>query len=115
MDLDRLRRAADTRPGYATYPSTEPGSPSWWSRPGEECVLVVRQGVGMVCVHADHRHPQTWPAPAMPAPPPAAPATADNQTGAPGKLDPERLAEALTAALTTPRRRWWHWFRRASR
>lgn len=33
MDLERLRRVAATRPGYATYPKTEPGSPSWWRRP----------------------------------------------------------------------------------
>lgn len=31
--MDELRRTADTRPGYATYPDSRPGSPSWWRRP----------------------------------------------------------------------------------
>ncbi|MER7164517.1 hypothetical protein ABT336_00340 [Micromonospora sp. NPDC000207] len=33
MDDAQLRRVAATRPGYATYPETAPGSPSWWDRP----------------------------------------------------------------------------------
>lgn len=33
MDDDQLRAVAATRPGYATYPDTRPGSPSWWRRP----------------------------------------------------------------------------------
>ncbi|QDY06145.1 hypothetical protein FJK98_02345 [Micromonospora sp. HM134] len=33
MDDDQLRKLAHTRPGYATYPDSAPGSPSWWRRP----------------------------------------------------------------------------------
>ena len=29
-DGQAWRRTAATRPGYATYPQTAPGSPSWW-------------------------------------------------------------------------------------
>lgn len=38
MDDNQLRATAATRPGYATYPATRPGSPSWWLRevPGTE-------------------------------------------------------------------------------
>ncbi|MEU4781049.1 hypothetical protein [Micromonospora sp. NPDC023633] len=32
MDDEQLRAVAATRPGYATYPDTRPGSPSWWRR-----------------------------------------------------------------------------------
>ncbi|MFI2663710.1 hypothetical protein [Micromonospora carbonacea] len=32
MDDNQLRAVAATRPGYATYPDTRPGSPSWWRR-----------------------------------------------------------------------------------
>jgi hypothetical protein len=117
VNLDRLRTVAATRPGYATYPTTAPGSPSWWSRPGEECVLVVRPGLGLVCVHDDHEHPQTWPAPIIPTARTAAPVAADDQNGRPGEIRADRLGEALAAALSTPRRRWWHRFapRRADR
>lgn len=33
MDDQQLRALAATRPGYATYPNSRPGSPSWWRHP----------------------------------------------------------------------------------
>ncbi|SCL32081.1 hypothetical protein GA0070616_4384 [Micromonospora nigra] len=32
MTDEQLRRVAATRPGFATYPTSRPGTPSWWRR-----------------------------------------------------------------------------------
>lgn len=92
MDRDHLRRVADTRPGYATYPDTRPGSPHWLRprQPGP-CTWADRPGAGLICVRADHRHNDQVV---------AVPAAVEQAT--------PRPATAPTAAAATPSRRWWH-------
>jgi hypothetical protein len=101
VDHDRLRAIAATRPGYATYPDTRPGSP-YWLRPRQPspCTWAVRPGAGLLCVRADHQHHDQ----AVTAVAPAAAVV-------------EAPASAAVTAVAPPRRRWWQWLtrRRADR
>lgn len=145
MDRERLRQVAATRPGYATYPDTAPGSPSWWQRPTHGQRLVP-EGVASV----------PPPAKAVPAPPPpsagapvsTAPAAVATEAHTWTTADVERVCAGLGVTiqpwqaqmlqqlfnepyggvrprppaptgwitLTEPPARWWHRFtRRAGR
>lgn len=120
------RRTADSRPGYATYPTTPPGNPSWWRHdPGRGLSPIARVMAGL-----DH-----------PGPPPV-----DGEkcakwcgfchlgTGGPEQLPPISYADQLIARhgepmrdaidqariryeadkerARNPRRRWWHRYTR---
>jgi hypothetical protein len=86
----RLRLVADTRPGYATYPDTPPGSPRWPRQP-EPCTWALREGAGLVCLRADHQH--------------CAP-TGSVVLTAVAAPDPQPTGFITTAV--PPARRWWH-------
>ncbi|MEU6387681.1 hypothetical protein ABZ847_29460 [Streptomyces bauhiniae] len=93
-DDDQLRKLAHTRPGYATYPDSAPGTPSWWLRHGhphptrtlrpDDCLIVAREGAGLMCARPNHEHSPA----ARPAPP--------TPTG------------FITLVEPPARRRWWH-------
>jgi hypothetical protein len=107
--VDELRHLADTRPGYATYPTSKPGSPSWWQRHGQQ----------PPARPTPDRRPWTGPQPLMSFGPPMILAPVDEQ-------DDEQDADELRAAIadlgladrvvkvgpdvTTVHepRRWWH-------
>lgn len=139
MDRDRLRAIADTRPGYATYPKTEQGSPSWWRRPlpGQQLVTEAVDAI-----------PAPVATPPAPPPPPAGVPAAVVEQHTWTTDDVERVCKALGTPIQpwqslllrqlfaeppssarlherhahitltpAPRRRWWHRFtrRRAAR
>lgn len=141
MTDDQLRATADTRPGYATYPDTPPGSPCWWTRHGDRPPRRT----------APPARPWTGPDQMLrdrPAPIPAGPqlATGGIIHGPTGDqmplphgigcllpnvtpLDPDQLRQAITEAIATGKpavlgervriepapRRWWHRYTRRTR
>lgn len=114
------RATAATRPGYATWPDTRPGDPSWWRRAGDqpptlhrggpiagepkllhlhpdECVLVARETGAVVCVRRDHPHHNEFP---------LFVADPDIHHGPP--VRPPHRGPAPDSQPAPPRRRWWH-------
>lgn len=121
--MDELRRTADTRPGYATWPDSKPGSPSWWARHGQQ----------PPARPVPPARPWTGPEPLMSFGPPMILAPVDehdDEQERAAAADEQRVAAELAAdrqriadlraeigKILDPKpapepRRWWHWITR---
>lgn len=137
---DQLRATADTRPGYATYPDTPPGSPCWWARHGDHPprrpAPEPRPWTGPDQMLRDRPAPTAGPPPlperiddgTKPLPPIPDSAYPPDAMPLPDPDRSERLRQAITQAIATGKpvdladgsariepapRRWWHrWTRR---
>ena len=120
MDREQLRKVAASRPGYATYPETPPGDPSWWRRPlgsdtppatpapDDRCELVAMEGIEVICARADHRH-GIQPSPVVATATSAATPAPDTAPAA--KVDEEHIwttedVERVCAGLGIPIQPW---------
>lgn len=118
------RATADTRPGYATYPTTPPGNPSWWR--GQPPTPTTADAAGPQ--PSDHDRCTKWcgfchlgtgePVEDRTAEQPALlvtfshPVTLDEVAELRDRFTANGRPVHITASLNVTRRRWWHRYTR---